>query len=334
MGYYNGKKVLVTGGTGLVGRELVKLLVKDGAIVTSISLDENNFESDWGVNYIKADLRDIKNCIDAVKGQEYVFHIAGIKGSPVLVKEKPYAFFTDFILMNTNMIAAMYASETMVWGLYTSTVGTYGPAEVFYEDKLWDQMPSRNDWFAGWSKRMAEVQIDAYQQQNGKRKISTIKPVNIYGKFDNFDLRTSTLIPSLVRKVSEAETTVDVWGTGLSKRDIIHARDVARAAMHVVEHRVEHPVNVGNGEAITIRQVVDTIIKVSGKNLEVVLDPTKPTGDDARVANIDKLKATGFISTVSLEDGIRETYEWYQKNKNYKGRYDAFYNNDKFLKTN
>lgn len=334
MAYFNGKKVLVTGGTGLVGRELVELLVKDGAIVTSISLDENNFESDWGVNYIKADLRDIKNCIDAVKGQEYVFHIAGIKGSPVLVKEKPYAFFTDFILMNTNMIAAMYASETMEWGLYTSTVGTYGPAEVFYEDKLWEQMPSRNDWFAGWSKRMAEVQIDAYQQQNGVRKISTIKPVNIYGKFDNFDLRTSTLIPSLVRKVSEADTQVDVWGTGLSKRDIIHARDVARAAMHVVEHRIEHPVNVGNGEAITIRQVVDTTIKVSGKNLEVVLDSTKPTGDDARVANIDKLKATGFVSTVSLEEGIRETYEWYQQNKDHKGRYDAFYGGDEFLKTN
>lgn len=334
MAYFNGKKVLVTGGTGLVGRELVELLVKDGAIVTSISLDENNFESDWGVNYIKGDLRDIKNCIDAVKGQEYVFHIAGIKGSPVLVKEKPYAFFTDFILMNTNMIAAMYASEIMEWGLYTSTVGTYGPADVFYEDKLWEQMPSKNDWFAGWSKRMAEVQIDAHAQQRGQRKISTIKPVNIYGKFDNFDLRTSTLIPSLVRKVSEADTQVDVWGTGLSKRDIIHARDVARAAMHVVEHRIEHPVNVGNGEAITIRQVVDTTIKVSGKNLEVVLDSTKPTGDDSRVANIDKLKATGFVSTVSLEEGIRETYEWYQQNKDYKGRYDAFYGNDEFLKTN
>lgn len=334
MTFFKQKKVLVTGGTGLVGRELVELLVKEGAKVTSISLDENNFDAEWNVNYIKADLRDIKNCISAVKGQEYVFHIAGIKGSPILVKEKPYAFFTDFILMNTNMITAMCASPDMEWGLYTSTVGTYGPAEVFYEDKLWDQMPSRNDWYAGWSKRMAEVQIDAYQQQTGKRKISIIKPVNIYGKFDNFDLRTSTLIPSLVRKVSEADTTVDVWGTGLSKRDIIHARDVARAAVHVVKNRIDYPLNVGNGEAITIRQVVDTTIKVSGKNLEVVLDATKPTGDDARVANIDKLKATGFVSTVTLEDGIRETYEWYQKNKNHTGRYDAFYTNDEFLKTN
>jgi GDP-L-fucose synthase len=328
------KKVLVTGGTGLVGRELVELLVKEGAKVTSISLDENNFEADWDVNYINADLRDINNCFEAVKGQDYVFHIAGIKGSPVLVKEKPYAFFTNFILMNTNMITAMNASETMEWGLYTSTVGTYGPAEIFEESKLWDQMPSRNDWFAGWSKRMAEVQIDAYEQQTGKRNISIIKPVNIYGKFDNFDLRTSTLIPSLVRKVSEADTQVDVWGTGLSKRDIIHARDVARAAIHMVANKVAQPVNVGNGEAITIRTVVETTIKVSGKQLDIVLDATKPTGDDARVANIDRLKATGFVSTVSLEDGIRETYEWYQQHKDNTGRYDAFNGEDKILKTN
>jgi len=328
MAYFKEKNVLVTGGTGLVGRELVELLVKDGANVTSISLDDNNFESDWNVNYIKGDIRDFQTCVDVVKGQQYVFHIAGIKGSPVLVKELPYVFFTNFIQMNTSMIAAMNASEDMEWGLYTSTVGTYGPADVFYEDKLWDQMPSRNDWFAGWSKRMGEVMIDAYQQQTGKRNISIIKPVNIYGKFDNFDLRTSTLIPSLVRKISEATDTVDVWGTGLSKRDIIHARDVARAAMHMVEHKVDYSVNIGKGEGITIREVVETAIKVSGKSLDVVLDSTKPTGDDARVANIDKLNGTGFVPTVSLEDGIRETYEWYRQNKDYNGRYDAFHTND------
>ena len=121
---FKNKKVLVTGGTGLVGRELVKLLVSQGAKVTSISLDENNFEDSWDVEYIKGDLRDFKICVDVCKGKQFIFHIAGIKGSPVLVKEKPYVFFTNFIQMNTSMIAAMNASEDMEWGLYTSTVGT------------------------------------------------------------------------------------------------------------------------------------------------------------------------------------------------------------------
>lgn len=321
---FNGKKVLVTGGTGLVGRELVELLVKEGADVTSISLDENNFESSWGVEYIKGDLRNFDVCKNVVKGKQYVFHIAGIKGSPVVVKQKPLVFFTNFLQMNTNIMAAMYASDDMEWGLYTSTVGTYGPAEVFHEDKLWEQNPSHNDWFAGWSKRMGEVHTEACKLQYGKQNISIIKPVNIYGKFDNFDLRTSTLIPSLVRKVYEATDTVDVWGTGLSQRDIIHARDVARAAVLMVEKKVDYSVNVGNGSGVTIRTVVEKVIEASGKDLKIVLDPTKPTGDDFRVANIDRLQKLGFKSTVSLEEGVRETYEWYAQNTNYSGRYDPF----------
>lgn len=324
---YKGKKVLVTGGTGLVGRELVELLVKSGAIVTSISMDEDNFEKSWDVNHVVGDLRDINVCMEICKNQEYIFHIAGIKGSPLLVKEKPYVLFTNFILMNTNMIAAMNASESMLWGLYTSTVGTYGPSEVFYEEKMWDQFPSRNDWFAGWAKRMGEVQIDAFQQQTGKRNISIIKPVNIYGKFDNFDLRSSTLVPSLVRKVSEAENVVDIWGKGDAQRDIIHARDVARAAMLVVEKKVDYPINVGLGKGETILNVIKTLISVSGKNLEINHDLTKPTGDAYRVANVDKLFNLGFEPTVSLNEGLLETYSWYVSNKNNYQRYDAFNGN-------
>lgn len=321
---FKNKKVLVTGGTGLVGREMVKLMIEKGAHVTSISLDENNFNPDWNVEYIKGDIRDFQTCIDAVKGKQYVFHIAGIKGSPVLVKEKPYVFFTNFILMNTNMIAAMNASKDMEWGLYTSTVGTYGQADVFFEDKMWDSNPSTNDWFAGWSKRMGEVSIDAYEKQTGIRKISVIKPVNIYGSYDNFDLKTSTMVPSLVRKVYEATDSVEIWGTGEATRDIIHASDVARAAALIVEQQVKEPLNIGKNTPVSIKEVIETIIKVSGKNLKITHDLTKPTGDNARIANIDRLNRTGFVPIKSLEAGFKETYEWYKNNADYSGRYDAF----------
>jgi len=327
---FKDKKVLVTGGNGLVGRELVKLLVGDGAKITSISLDENNFDSSWNVEYIKGDLRDLNVCMEVVKDKEIVFHIAGIKGSPLLVKQKPYVLFTNFIQMNTNMIAAMNASDDMEWGLYTSTVGTYGPADVFYEDKLWEQFPSKNDWYAGWAKRMGELQVDAFQEQTGKRKISIMKPVNIYGEYDNFDLRTSTLVPSLVRKIYEAEEIVDVWGKGTATRDIIHASDVARAAMLLVSKKVDYPVNIGNGIGVTILSVVESIIRASGKNLKIQHDLTKPSGDGSRVANIDKLIALGFKSEKSLDGGLAETYEWYKNNTNYSGRYDAFLGNNDY----
>jgi GDP-L-fucose synthase len=321
------KKILVTGGTGLVGRELVEILVKEGASVSSISLDANNFDKNWGVEYIQQDLRDFNNCIKACKNKDLVFHIAGIKGSPVLTKTKQYTFFTNFIQMNTNMIAAMYDSD-MERGLYTSTVGTYGPAKIFYEEKMWDQNPSKNDWFAGWAKRMGEVQTDAYKEQYEKQKISVIKPVNIYGKFDNFDLRTSTLIPSLVRKVYEANQEVEIWGDGSAERDIVHARDVARAAIFASVNQIDYPLNIGLGRGVNIKNLIQTLIKISNKDLEIKYDLTKPKGDDARVANVDKLLSLGFNFETDLETGLKETYEWFKENHSHFGRYDAFLKQD------
>jgi len=324
---YKDKNVLVTGGTGLVGRELVELLVNEGANVTSISMDDNNLNSSWNVKYLKKDLRDINNCFEVCEGQDYIYHIAGIKGSPVITKTKQYTFFTSLLQMNTNMLAAMYASD-MKWGVYTSTVGTYGQAEVFREDELWDKNPSPNDWFAGWAKRMGEVQVDAFQQQYGKQKVSVMKPVNIYGKYDNFDLRTSTMVPSLVAKVLQATESVEVWGDGSAGRDIIHARDVARAAMFMVEKEITEPLNIGKGKCHTVKEVIETLIKVSGKDLKITYDTSKPKGDNFRVADVSKLNSYGFKPTVSLEEGLKDTLDWFVANNPYEGRFDPFLNSD------
>jgi len=221
----------------------------------------------------------------------------------------------------------MYDSD-IERGLYTSTVGTYGPAKVFYEDKMWDQNPSKNDWFAGWAKRMGEVQVNAYEEQYAQQKISIIKPVNIYGKFDNFDLRTSTLIPSLIRKVYEAENQVEIWGDGSAERDIVHARDVARSAIFATVNQVNYPLNIGIGKPISIKNLIQTLIKISNKKLEIKYDLTKPKGDDARVANVDKLLSLGFNFEIDLETGLKETYEWYKENNFDFGRYDAFLKSD------
>ena len=328
---FENKKVLVTGGTGLVGRELVELLVNRGANVTSVSLDDNNLDPEWGAKYIKMDLRSKENCHKLCKGMDYVFHIAGIKGSPVVMKTFQYQIFRDFIMMNTNMIDAIYNTDSVKWGLYTSTIGTYGPARTFKEEDLWTQNPSPNDWYAGWSKRMGEVQINAYDEQYEEPRMSIIKPANIYGKFDNFDLRTSTLIPSLTRKVAEATDSVEIWGTGTAGRDIIHARDVARAAIFAVENKISEPMNVGNGKTFTIKEVIETLVKVSGKDLEITHDLTKPTGDQFRVPITDRLKGYGFEVSLELEEGLRDTYEWYIKNGPTTGRFNPYYvgeNND------
>jgi len=255
---------------------------------------------------------------------DYVFHIAGIKGSPVVMKTFQYQIFRDFIMMNTNMIDAIYHASSVTWGLYTSTIGTYGPARTFKEDDLWTQNPSSNDWYAGWAKRMGELQINAYDEQFKNPKMSIIKPANIYGKFDNFDLRTSTLIPSLTRKVAEAKDSVEIWGNGSAARDIIHARDVAAAAVFAVENEITKPLNVGHGKTFTIKEVIQTLVRVSDKDLQITHDLSKPTGDQFRVPNTDRLNGYGFKPSVKLEDGLRETYEWYIKNGPTKGRFNPY----------
>ena len=326
---FKNRNVLVTGGTGLVGRELVERLRKQGANVHSVSLDENNFDPKWRIHYVKKDLRIQQHAMEVCKDMDYVFHIAGIKGSPIVMKTFQYQVFHDFIRMNTNMIDAIYKTPSVKWGLYCSTIGTYGPARTFKEDDLWKKNPSKNDWYAGWAKRMGEVQINAYDEQYGDPKMSIIKPANIYGKFDNFDLRTSTLIPSLTRKVAEAKESVEIWGKGTAGRDIVHARDVAAAAAFAVENKITKPLNVGHGKTFTIKEVIETLVKVSGKDLKIIHDLTKPTGDQYRVPNTDRLNKYGFKPNVKLEDGLRETYEWYVENGPTKGRFDPYYLGDK-----
>tara|TARA_R100000734_G_C3319180_1_gene114535 strand:+ start:1090 stop:2076 length:987 start_codon:yes stop_codon:yes gene_type:complete len=321
---FKNKNILVTGGTGLVGRELVELLVNEGAKVRSISLDDNNFDPDWDVEYFKADLRNIVNCYNACAGMDYVFHIAGVKGSPVVMKNFQYQVFKDFLMMNTNIMDAIYNTKSVKWGLYTSTIGTYGPARTFKEEDLWTKNPSPNDWFAGWSKRMGEVQINAYEEQYNEKKMSIIKPANIYGKFDNFDLRTSTLVPSLIRKVFEAEKSVEIWGDGSAGRDIVHARDVARAAIFAVKNQISEPLNVGHGKTFTIKEVIETLVNVSDKGLEITHDLSKPTGDQFRVPITDRLKGHGFKMEVGLEEGLKETYDWYNSNGPTIGRFNPF----------
>jgi len=131
-------------------------------------------------------------------------------------------------------------------------------------------------------------------------------------------------VPSLVRKVAEATDSVEIWGDGSAGRDIIHARDVSRAAMFLVENKITEPLNIGNGKCVKIKELIETLVRVSGKDLEITHDMTKPKGDSLRVADISKLKGYGFESTVSLEDGLKETLDWFVTNNPYEGRHDPF----------
>jgi GDP-L-fucose synthase len=321
---FKNQKVLVTGGGGMIGRSLVNLLLERGAKVYIADLTKPA-DLPKDVIYYKIDLRQFNNCIDACEGMDYVFHLAGVKGSPKMCTEQPVDFMVPMLQFNANMMEAAHRANVK-WYLFTSSVGVYAPADIFYEDTVWNTMPSPNDRFAGWAKRMGELQAEAYSIQYGKKNISIVRPANVYGAYDNFNPANAMVVPSLIRKAQENDV-LEVWGDGSPIRDFIHADDVALGMIYAVEKQITEPINLGSGKGYNIKEVVDMVVKHSGKQLEVKWLTDKPAGDKIRLFDMTRAKSYGFDISVSLDEGIKCTTEWFLNNKEMLDkRYNAFVN--------
>ena len=323
MSFYTNRNVLVTGGTGLIGQPLVKMLVDKGANITVVSLDDPD-RAPQGAKFARVDLREFSNCITACENVDMVFQLAGVKGSPAMTSKRPASFFVPTITFNTNMMEAARVCGVKKY-LFTSTIGVYSPAEVFYEDDVWKTFPSVNDRFAGWAKRMGELQAEAYGIEYDWNDISIVRPANVYGAYDNFDPENAMVIPSLIKRALDGEDPLVVWGDGSAIRDFIHARDVASGMLLVMEKEENRPVNIGSGVGCSIKEIVDIIISNMKNKPKVVWDTSKPSGDKKRLMDITRAKSIGFKPDVPIEKGISEVMEWYQENKDIvEKRYNVF----------
>lgn len=324
---YQGKSILVTGGTGLIGRPLVESLVDMGAKVRIASLDDPSRAHPLA-GFVSADLTNFRSCLDVCDGMDYVFHLAGIKGSPAMTARKPASFFVPTISFNTNMMEAARQCSVKKY-LFTSTVGVYAPAEIFYEDDVWKTFPSENDKFAGWAKRMGELQAEAYKIEYNWSDVQIVRPANVYGPYDNFDPGNAMVIPSLIKRALDGENPLVVWGDGSPIRDFIYARDVAQGMLLVMEKGTGQPVNLGSGVGVTIRDIVRIIVNNMKEKPEIIWDTSKPSGDRKRLMDMCRASTIGFKPTVSLEEGIMETMEWYRNNSSIADkRYNVFKSND------
>ncbi len=321
-----GKRILVTGGTGLIGKELVELLLKeDPASIRIASLDDP-IRSTEGCEFLQLDLRSRDNCEIVVKDMDIVFHLMGNKGSPKMAKERPADMFVSHLLCNTNMMDAAY-KENIQWYLFTSSVGVYAPAEVMSEDSVWKTFPSQHDWFPGWAKRMGELQAQTYAIQNDWNRVSIVRPANVYGRYDNYDPANAMVIPSLVRRIVDGENPLWVWGDGSPIRDFIHATDCAAGMIHMVENEVAEPINLGSGAGVTIRDIVTILGNISDEKPEIIWDSTKPNGDAKRILDTTLMNKYGFYTSISLEEGLKDVYRFYKDKNNQeivKKRYSVF----------
>ena len=309
---FEGKRCLVTGGTGLIGRQVVELLSEVGAQVDVVSLDYIDLGLP-GVEVYMADLRNNKECLDLVGGCDFCFHLAGIKGGVDITAKSPATVFVPYLQFNTNILEACRIKKVGKV-VYTSTIGAYPSKEIFVENEIVDGLPM--DRAAGWAKRMTELQIQFYKEEYGLRNFIAVRPANVYGPGDNFDPENAMVIPSLMRRIYLKENPLKIWGDGTAIRDFAYSCDVAEGIILASYYLPDVPyLNLGSGVGITIRELVETLQEVVSFNYE--FDSTKPSGFPKRVMNIDKAKELiGYNPATSLKEGLTRTWSWFLQHPN------------------
>ena len=306
-----GSSCLVTGGSGMIGREVVRLLSLAEAKVTSVSLDK--IKTQKNVKFVYGDLTDFNFCKKICKKKDYLFHVAGIKGSVVVTKKKPASFFVPLLMMNTNILEAARLNNIKKI-VYTSSIGAYAPSKIFVEDKDNFSKPPM-DLYPGWAKRMAELQVNSYLIQYKMKNISIVRPSNIYGPGDNFDEKNAMVVPSLIAKIKNSKNKkIKVWGDGNAERDFLFSTDCAigiiKACIIGTKSRV---INLGYGRGFKIKKLIESLQKIT--DFKVEFDLSKPSGFPKRVMNMRKAKKLiNFYPKYTLDEGLKITWDWFSKN--------------------
>ena len=305
------RTVVVTGGAGFLGRYLVKKLEERGCQHIFVPLRE------------EYDLREKEAIVRMYEDAEpdIVIHLAAIVGGIGANRENPGSFFYDNAIMGIQLIeqARLHGVEKFVCIGTVCAYPKYTPVP-FKEEDLWNGYPEETNAPYGLAKKMLLVQLQAYREQYGFKGIYLL-PVNMYGPGDNFDLETSHVIPALIQRMSEAKEkgleSITVWGTGFASREFFYVEDAAEGILLAAEHYDKPaPVNLGSGEEIKIKDLVDLIAKLTGFEGEVEWDTSKPDGQPRRKLDITKAKEeSGFERRVCLRDGLRRTIEWYEQNQ-------------------
>jgi len=324
---FQDKTVIITGANGLVGLPTVQKCLQEGAAevyAVDINIGEKllSLQRDYpNLILVKKDLTYLNNCEDLFvdKKINIVLHIAGIKGSPARSSKQPCDYLFPMLMFNTNMIKASFDAK-VDWFVYLSSVGVYQPAELMKEDDVWGTTPSKSDWHPGWTKRMGELTLDALKVQYGWDNWTVIRPSNIYGIDDNF-AQDATVISSNIWKLLNVEGNDMVcWGNGSARRDFVYGDDVAQATMDVVKNEVRDIINFGCGEAVSIKETIETIVityqEITGELKNIVWDETKTNGDPVRCLCGERQKSYNIVPHTSLRDGIKQTILSYKKRLN------------------
>jgi GDP-L-fucose synthase len=315
MSFWTNRKVMVTGGGGFLGQFVVRKLEERGArdIFVVRSAEYNLLEKS-----------DIDRALHD-SAPDVVIHLAAVVGGIGANRENPGKFFYENAIMGIQLIeqARQYGVEKFV------TIGTvcsypkFTPVP-FKEDDLWEGYPEETNAPYGIAKKALLVQGQAYREQYGFNSIFLI-PVNLYGPGDNFDPASSHVIPALIKKCVDAKRNgdpfIEVWGTGSASREFIYVEDAAEGIVLAAErYNGADPVNLGTGGEITIKDLVELIVELTGYEGEIRWDATKPDGQPRRGLDTSRAaKEFGFRSSTSFKHGLSYSIDWYETQSQHRG---------------
>ena len=307
---FEDKRILVTGGAGFLGKQVVEQLVAAGADPQKISVPRSR----------DCDLRVWESCQRAADQQDVIVHLAAHVGGIGLNREKPAELFYDNLMMGTQLIHAAYQAGVQKF-VCVGTICAYPKFTPvpFKEDDLWNGYPEETNAPYGIAKKALLVQLESYRAQYGFDGVYVL-PVNLYGPEDNFNPKSSHVIPALIHKVYEAQQRGDkqlpVWGDGSPTREFLYSTDAARGIVLAAQvYSAPDPVNLGTGEEISIKVLAELICELMGFEGELVWETDKPNGQPRRCLDTTRAcEVLGFTAQMSFREGLQHTIDWYRKN--------------------
>jgi GDP-L-fucose synthase len=305
------KRICVTGGAGFLGTHLIQDLRARGAEEIFVpTIEEYDLVDPTAITRMLAD-----------SNPDVIIHLAAHVGGIGANREHPAEFFYDNLMMGVQLLHQAYLRSVEKF-VAIGTVCAYPKFTPvpFNEDDLWDGYPEETNAPYGLAKKMLLVQSQAYREQYGYNSIFLL-PVNLYGPGDNFDPRSSHVIPALIRKCMEAQEQnadqIMVWGDGSPTREFIYVTDAARGIALATEcYNESLPVNLGSGFEISIKDLAEKIARMTGFTGELVWDTSKPNGQPRRALDTSRAKEKfGFVAQTDFDEGLQQTIDWYRANR-------------------
>ncbi len=308
---FTNKKILVTGGAGFLGKQVVKKLGEAGATIENITIPRSQ----------NCDLRILENCQKIVKNQDIVIHLAAHVGGIGLNRKKPAELFYDNLIMGIQLIHSAYQSGVTKF-VCLGTICAYPKFTPipFKEEYLWEGYPEETNAPYGIAKKALLVQLQAYRQQYNWNGIYLL-PVNLYGIEDNFNPESSHVIPALIQKVYTAkknqEKQIYVWGDGSPTREFLYVEDAARGIVLATQkYNLSDPINLGSHQEISIKDIVNLICELMEFEGEIIWETDQPNGQPRRCLDTHKAQEYfDFTAQISLKEGLKNTINWYIANK-------------------